>query len=210
VGSQAEEVFLIGGQEIKREGLMFKKYFAVLLFVFLLSGNALAVEFSADTISTYKGEHETQGKMYFKPDKYRMDMKAHGDMIMITRVDKKVIWNIMPAQKMYMEMPFDLRNKPKVEEKFEGEIDRKLVGNETIDGHPAKKYLITYKSGNEKHQVYQWFATDINFPVKTSAIDGSWSQEFKNIKIGSQPDSLFEVPAGYKKIQMPGGMNFKD
>lgn len=201
---------LTGGQEIKKEVMMFKKYFAILLFVFLLSGTALAVEFSADTISTYKGEHETKGKIYFKADRFRMDMKAHEDMIMITRVDKKVIWNIMPAQKMYMEMPFDLKNKPKVEEKFEGELDRKLVGNETIDGHPAKKYLITYKSGNEKHQVYQWFATDINFPVKTSAIDGSWSQEFKNIKIGSQQDSLFEVPAGYKKIQMPGGMNFKD
>lgn len=200
---------LTGGQEIKKEGLMLKKFFAILLFIFLLSGTAFALEFSADTILTYKGEHKTKGKIYFKADRFRMDMKAHEDMIMITRVDKKVIWNIMPAQKMYMEMPFDLKNKPKVEEKFEGEIDRKLVGNETIDGHPSKKYLITYKSGNEKHQVYQWFATDINFPVKTSAIDGSWSQEYKNIKIGSQPDSLFEVPAGYKKIQMPGGMNFK-
>ncbi len=200
---------LTGGQEIKKEVMMFKKYFAGLLFIFLLSGTALAFEFSADTISTYKGERETKGKIYFKPDKYRMDMKVNEDMIMITRVDRKVIWNIMPAEKMYMEMPFDLRNKPKVEEKYEGEIDRKLVGNETIDGHPTKKYLITYKTGNEKHQVYQWFATDINFPVKTSAIDGSWSQEFRNIKIGSQPDSLFEVPAGYNKIQMPGGMNFK-
>ncbi len=200
---------LTGGQEIKKEVMMLKKFFAILLFIFLLSRTALAFEFSADTILTYEGGRETKGKIYFKPDKYRMDMKVQEEMIMITRVDKKVIWNIMPAQKMYMEMPFNLKNKPKVEEKFEGEIDRKLVGNETIDGHPAKKYLITYKSDNEKHQVYQWFATDINFPVKTSAIDGSWSQEYKNIKIGSQPDSLFEVPAGYKKIQMPGGMNFK-
>jgi hypothetical protein len=169
---------------------MFKKYFAVLLFVFLLSGNVLAIEFSADTVSTYKGEHETKGKMYFKPDKYRMDMKTHGDMIMITRVDKKVIWNIMPDQKMYMEIPFNLKNKPRVEEKFEGEIERKEVGSEVIDGHPTKKYLVTYKSGNETHQVYQWLATDIN--------------------IGSQPDSLFEVPAGYQKVQMPGGMHLKD
>src|SRR4030042_2997262 len=200
---------LTGRQEIKKEGLMLKKFFAILLFIFLLSGTALAFEFSAYTRLTDEGVRETKGKIYFKPDKYRMDMKVHEEMIMITRVDKKVIWNIMPAQKMYMEMPFNLKNKPKVEEKFEGEIDRKLVGNETIDGHPTKKYLITYKTGDEKLQVYQWFATDINFPVKTSAIDGSWSQEYKNIKIGSQSDSLFEVPAGYKKIQMPGGMNFK-
>ena len=117
----------------------------------------------------------------------------------------------MTGEKMYMEMPIDLSQKPKVEEKFEGEIERKQVGTETIDGHPTKKYLITYKVSNKQDQVYQWMATDINFPVKTAAVDGSWMQEFKNIKMGSQPDSLFEVPAGYQKIQMPqmpGGMNF--
>jgi hypothetical protein len=107
-------------------------------------------------------------------------------------------------------MPLNLKNKPMVEEKFEGEIERKHIANETIDGHPTKKYLITYKSGNNKEQVYQWLATDINFPVKTASVDGSWVQEFKNINMGSQPDSLFEVPSGYQKIQMPGGMNFKD
>jgi len=194
---------------------MFKKILTIVSFLLFLSGMAYGFEFSADTISTFKGEQKIQGKMYFKPDKFRMDMKTHGDMTMITRIDKKVVWNVMPAQKMYMEMPFDLKNKPKVDEKFEGEIERKLVGNETIDGHPTKKYLITYKVANKTEQVYQWWATDINFPVKTAAVDGTWTQEFRNVKMASQPDSLFEVPAGYQKMQMPqmpmmpGGMNFK-
>jgi hypothetical protein len=151
------------------------------------------------------------GKLYYKPDRFRMEMKAHEDMIVITRTDKKVAWNIMPAMKMYMEMPFDLKNRPMVEDKFEGETERKLLGSETIDGHPTKKYLITYKSGNGTDQVYQWIATDINFPLKTAATDGLWTQEFRNVRISSQPGSLFEIPAGYQKMdmpQMPGGMNF--
>lgn len=190
---------------------MLRKLFIVLLFLVLFSSAAFAIEFAADTITTSKGGQKMAGKMYFKPDRFRMDMKAHEDMIMITRVDKKVTWNIMPKEKMYMEMSFDLKNKPKVEQKFEGETERKEVGRETIDGHPTKKYLITYKVGDKKDQVYQWLATDINFPVKTAAVDGSWTQEFKNIKLGSQPDSLFEIPAGYRKMRMPqapGGMNF--
>ncbi|HMK49021.1 MAG TPA: hypothetical protein VK435_03120, partial [Thermodesulfovibrionales bacterium] len=65
------------------------------------------------------------------------------------------------------------------------------------------KYLITYKINNEKNQVYQWMATDIKFPVKTAAVDGSWSQEFRNVKMGNQSDSLFEIPAGYQKMAMP-------
>jgi hypothetical protein len=190
---------------------MSKKITAVLLLLLLVPCLAFATEFSADTITKFQDQGEMHGKMFFKPDKFRMEMKMHGDMIMITRIDKKVAWNVMPSEKMYMEMPIDLSKKPRVEEKFEGEIERKQVGTETIDGHPTKKYLITYKVDNKQDQVYQWMATDINFPVKTAAVDGSWIQEFKNIKMGSQPDSLFEVPAGYQKIQMPqmpGGMNF--
>lgn len=186
---------------------MFKKFLIVLSFIASFSGTALAFEFSADTIMTSK-EGRMSGKMYYKQDRFRMDIKAPEEMTTITRIDKKVIWNIMPAEKMYMEIPLNLQNKPKVEEKMEGEIERKQVGTETIDGHPTKKYLITYQSGSRKEQVYQWWATDINFPVKTSAIDGSWVQEYRNIKTGSQPNNLFEVPAGYQKFQMPGGMNF--
>ncbi len=191
---------------------MLKKAIAIVLFVFLFAGTVSAIEFSADTITTFKGEQQTKGKMYYKPDRFRMDMKVHEEMIVITRIDKKVVWNIMTEEKMYMEMPFDLKNKPKVEEKFAGEIDRKELGRETIDGHPTIKYLITYTVDNKKDQVYQWMATDINFPVKTSAVDGSWTQEFRNVKIAAQPDSLFEVPAGYQKMQMPqipAGVNFQ-
>jgi len=188
---------------------MVKKFFLFLVFVLFFSGMASAFEFSADTITTMKDGQKVAGKMYFKPDKFRMDMKTNEDMIMITRIDKKVIWNIMPKEKMYMELPFDLKNKPKVEEKYPGEIERKEVGRETIDGHPTTKYLITYKIDDKKNQVYQWLATDIKFPIKTAGIDGAWVQEFKNIKMGSQPNSLFELPAGYKKFQMPAGMNLK-
>jgi hypothetical protein len=188
---------------------MLKKISAALLFTLFISHLAMAMEFSADTVSTFKGGHETKGKINYRPDRFRMEIKFQEDMIVITRVDKKVVWNIMPAQKMYMEMPYNFQNKPKVEEKFEGEIERKEVGRETIDGHPTIKYLITYKLNNKTDQVFQWMATDINFPLKAAAVDGSWTQEFKNVKMGPQPESLFDLPAGYQKMQMPqmpGGM----
>lgn len=190
---------------------MLKKIFLALFLIIALSSASFAVEFSADTVTTFKGEQKTEGKIYYKPDRFRTEMKTPRGMIAITRMDKKVIWSIMPKEKTYMEMPLDLKNKPKVDEKFEGEIERKEIGRETVDGHPTRKYLITYKVGNKKVQVYQWMATDIKFPVKTSSVDGSWTQEFKNVKMSPQSDSLFEVPQGYKKMkmpQMPGGMNF--
>jgi hypothetical protein len=35
------------------------------------------------------------------------------------------------------------------------------------------------------------------------AVDGSWSVEYKNVSLGPQPDSLFEVPEGFQKATMP-------
>ena len=184
-----------------------KKFLMFILFILFLAGSAHSSEFSADTVMTAQ-EGKATGKIFYKEDRFRMDMRTPEEMIMITRMDKKVVWNIMPGEKMYMEIPFSMQNRPRVDDKVEGEIDRKLVGSEIVDGHPAKKYLITYQSGKAKEQMYQWWATDINFPVKSSAVDGSWVQEFKNIKFGVQPNSLFELPVGYQKIQMPGGMDF--
>ena len=189
---------------------MLKRIAVILLFCFLCSAPALAIEFSADTITTYKGGDKVTGKMYYKADRFRMDMNVGDDMMVITRLDKKVVWNVMPSEKMYIEMAFDPKKKPMVESKFEGEVERKEVGEEMIDGHPTKKYLVTYRSGNDTEQVYQWLATDIKFPIKSAAVDGSWTQEFRNVKMATQPDNLFEVPPGYEKMempQMPGGMN---
>ena len=63
-----------------------------------------------------------------------------------------------------------------------------------------------FLESNNTNKVYQWWATDINFPIKTEDVDGQWKQEYKNIKMGKQDDSLFEIPAGYKKFEMPAGM----
>jgi hypothetical protein len=192
------------------EVVMVKRLVVLLSLIFLFSGVAFAAEFSADTIMTGKG-HTNTGKAFFSKDRYRIDMespqqgsgRAFGARSIITRIDKKVIWTIMPDRKMYMEKAYDdMKDRPIVE-KMAGEVERKQVGSETIDGHPTIKYLVTRKLGSGQHQVYSWWATDMNFPIKTAAVDGSWSQEYKNIKFGEQPDSLFEVPAGYTKFQMP-------
>ncbi len=184
-----------------------RRFSFIVLFVFLLAGTSFALQFSADTVMT-SGKIKTSGKIYFSGERFRMDMTSPRAMTTITRLDKKVVWSVMPEQRMYMEIPFNPKREPMVKDKVQGEIERKLIGTEAVDGHPAKKYLVTYKSGGEKTQIYQWMATDLNFPVKTAAVDGSWTQEYKNIRLGNQPDSLFNVPAGYKKFQMPGGMHF--
>lgn len=181
-----------------------KTLVSIILMAFLCLSSAFvafALDFSSDMVSTANGQKHTS-KIYMQAKKFRMETPEQpGYNIM--RMDKNVMWMVMPDQKAYMEMKIDPSRQPRTEEKVEGEVSRKLIGSETIDGRATDKYEITYKDKEKTTKMYQWIAKDIKFPVKTAAIDGSWIMEYKNIKMGAQPDSLFEVPSGYEKMNMP-------
>ncbi|MFH1148066.1 MAG: DUF4412 domain-containing protein [Pseudomonadota bacterium] len=189
---------------MKKRVILFGTFLASVL---LVAFGASAMELSADMVSKQGGSTHT-GKFYMKGDKYRMEMENQSQYT-ILRQDKNTTWLVMPGEKSYMEMPYDPKQKPKVDEKVRCEVTRKLLGSETIDGHPAKKYEVTVKDNNQIVKQHQWIATDLSFPIKHAAVDGSWSVEYRNIKT-SVPDKLFEVPAGYTKMSMPKipGMDF--
>jgi len=182
----------------------------VLSMVLAVCINLWAIEFSADMITKSAGQTIT-GKMYMKDKKMRSETQGQPGYSII-RMDKNIVWFVMPDTKTYMEMAYDPSQQPAPTEKMHGEVSRKLVGKEKIDGHPTEKYLVTVKDMGKTNEMYQWIATDIKFPIKNAAVDGSYSVEYKNIK-QSAPDSLFELPAGYKKMTMPampkGGMKVK-
>ena len=165
-----------------------------------LAGSTFAAEFSADMVMT-SGGTTTTSKIFTKGEKSRMEPQGQ-PTYSIVRNDKKVMWMVMTDQKTYMEMTADPKQAPQGD-KVTGEVSRKLIGKETIDGHSTEKYEVTFKEGNKTEKMYQWIATDIKFMVKMAAVDGSYTMEYKNIKMGPQADSLFEVPSGYKKMAMP-------
>ncbi len=154
--------------------------------------------FSADMVSRSQGQ-QVEGKIYFSEGKARMEMMQ---TIMITRLDRKVSWMIMTSEKMYMEQPFDPSVTAKVSKEMPGELERVPLGAETVDGKPAQKFKVTYSQNGRQDSIYQWIGAS-DFPVKVEATDGSWSVEYRNVTVGPQPDSLFEVPDGYQKFAMP-------
>lgn len=172
-----------------------------LMAIFLSAKMAWAIEFSGDMIHTTK-EGVTTQKFFVKNDKSRMENQ---EGIAITRLDKNVMWILMPQQKMYMEQPLNPDNVGTFSEKYPGELERTLIGQEVVDGRITDKYRIVHTIAGIKATVFQWVARDLGMPVKTASEDGSWSVEYKNIRMGSQPDSLFEIPAGYQRFstEMP-------
>lgn len=173
--------------------------FLTLICLFAVSNPVLASGFSADLIMV-SGKEKMEGKVLVGKEKMRFEM---AEMISITRLDRRVVWVLIPSEKMYMEQRLGKDSVVPSKEPMPGELERVHLGTETINGKAADKYRITVNTNGQKDSFYQWTAKDSGFPVKLAAIDGSWWQEYRNIVIGEPASGLFELPSGYKKLEMP-------
>jgi len=191
-------------------------------FVALLVLASVAVaqtEFSADVVDT---AHQKQGKgptkVYFGKDKVRFDSQDSRD----PRGGGAVIFDLtheswivlMDQQHMYMEMPSKMMESKGMFHFFKtGDVENACsewlqqarnkggtchkVGSETVNGRSTVKYEGTNSSGEAGTM---WMDSKLRFPVKWEGKNNGG--ELQNIKEGSQPASLFEVPADYKKFDM--------
>lgn len=161
-----------------------------------------AWEFSADAIVTADGR-TIKSKIYMKDTKFRAEMPEMGGYTIVNG-DAKTACMVMPQQKMYMEMKADQINTQMPKEKMPGEISRKKVGTESIDGRSCDKTEVTCKNGDQTTVSLLWIAKDLTFPVKMADPNGKWIVEYKNIKTGNISDDLFKIPSGFTKMDMPG------
>ena len=177
--------------------------------------------FSADMqFSSTKGQgasREMSGKIYVSREHMRMDMTGGpvGGAIMITNFATKTSDTLLPEQHMYMEFkademqgrrpgmgpnikPLPDPNNPCANQ--EG-MTCKNLGIEQVNGRSCDHWQITDKNGRVSNV---WIDRKIHFPIKTVSGDSTW--ELTNIKEGEPAASLFEIPAGYQKMDMGGVM----
>jgi len=178
-------------------------------------------EFSAEIVDLQKSGTPTQAKIYFAKDKMRIEAQtasAHGSAVIINYATQTGDV-LMAPQHMYMEMPMqaqsqrmgyasaffqagDVENACGDWQKMghEGSSCHK-VGTETVNGRSTVKYETTNASGDVSHF---WLDPKLRFPVKWEG--KSNSGELRNIQEGAQPASLFEIPAGFTKMDLGGMM----
>jgi outer membrane lipoprotein-sorting protein len=205
----------------RKEGKMDKKIrlrLVIVLGIFIslivFSSMALAAEFSADLIID-NPEGKFTGKVYVKGDKIRQEfLKEDEKQVMILRLDKGVTWTLMPMAKMYMEIPGIGKEAadPEIEKKIKDMAEKKSLGKEKVSGYVCEKYQYIYHD-KSLGILTQWLSKRLNYPIKTEYKAAAYHMltEYKNIKEEGIPNSLFEIPSGYQKMQlpmMPG--NFRD
>jgi hypothetical protein len=82
----------------------------------------------------------------------------------------------------------------------------KLVGEEELDGRKVEKWemVATMPDQPDTHS-FQWFDSELDLAVRQE-FPGGIVSELRNIRVGKQPDELFNVPAGYERMAGPTGM----
>ncbi len=182
--------------------------FTIILFIVVpaLSLSINAAEFSADMINS-SPMGKIEGKIFFKEGNFRQEMMMGGQkQITIFRKDKGVVWVLMPAQMMYMEMQAGSRqNMASVDPDEIDKIgEKKYLGKEKVNGYMCSKYRYTFHDKSSGTAIY-WISDKLNFPIKmkTEGTSGSMSMEYRNIQEKTVPASLFNIPDGYQKMSMP-------
>ncbi|HEV2389041.1 MAG TPA: DUF4412 domain-containing protein [Candidatus Acidoferrales bacterium] len=163
--------------------------------------------FSADMAMTGRMGSQ-QGKVYMGENAYRTEMTGRQGMAMATimRFDKNVVWMLMPGNR-YMEMAMGERAgmMGALHDKT-SKIDTQDLGADKVGEYDCEKYRVHTVTANYETTGLVWIGKSgdaKDFLVKTEDEKSGISVEYSNIKPGEPDASLFEVPAGYQKIQMP-------
>ncbi len=168
--------------------------------------------FTADMVVT-SGKRNGQaihGKMYAAEQAMRMDLEAEPGMesSTIVRFDKKVVWVLMPGEQRYMEMPITPRAGMTAALRNTGvKYELQDLGAEKVGSYDCEKYRVHWTDHEQSGSGFVWVATggDVKgFIVRAEDEKSGATNEYRNIRPGAPPASMFEVPAGYQKMEMPG------
>lgn len=183
---------------------------------------ALAQDFSADVI-TNKGGNNAPGKLYSTKDKVRWELGEKnpqmGPSALVIDEAQSKSFVIIEQRHMYMDSQPWMTRTPVVTQfwhvqdvndacpqwkKFAEQLKTdknwgscSKVGGDTVNGRSAVKYEGVSNKGEKSNY---WVDEKLKCVIKAES--GSGSFELRNIQEGSQPSSLFEIPAGYTKFDM--------
>lgn len=192
---------------------MIKKIAACLaLLVITWSSTTFAAEFSADTITDMQTGGLT-GKIYFK----NREMSRNEMMGMINIINGSMIYKVFTDTKKYHVSNLDEleKNNPMAGARdfktWAAKNNLKKIGTESVEGFKCDIYegdVKFDKKGQHTNHMKFWVSTKLNYPLKTESTMappvGRISSRLENIKIGKQPNHLFEVPSGYTEAATMG------
>jgi hypothetical protein len=187
------------------------RYLSVVLTL-CATGAAWAVpprDYSADLVMLDGGQVMQTMKLNVSGPKSRLDTVNGGPMgrvITIARKDRGLVWTVYPAQHQYSEKPLNDQNgaKPDLANFDLASMDKQYLGRETMLGYACAKLRVQFGNlpNNRRLTALVWVADALDLPIRLETM--GVAQENRNIQVGPQPASLFEIPGGYSRTGAPG------
>jgi hypothetical protein len=160
------------------------------------------VGFTAERVLVFDGQSYV-GRMWSMPGEQRHEQELSSvNPIFILRADSAIGDVLLPQ--LHTAVEFDL---PKVLAALrQPDLLGKPAGHETVNGVETTRYEVDRKIPEGHLAGVLWLSSD-GIPMRC---DGSYTSrkgkvskvhwELRDVKIGRQDASLFEVPAGYSKL----------
>jgi len=101
------------------------------------------------------------------------------------------------------------RGVPLRQEMPNGQVtELKFIAEEELNGRVVEKWeMVATMPDQQETRSFQWFDPELGLAIKQKFPEGMVS-ELTNIRVGKQPDELFNIPAGYERVDpskdMPG------
>ena len=184
---------------------------ALLLSVPVIDAQVHNPSFSADQVQVMN-KKTTTSKVYSSEKAIRVEKEEKGKpSITIMHLDRKSVWVLNPEQKTYMDMGSIGAAGADMTSSMEGaKIQRDPLGSEDVGAYHCDKFHVQTTYEGHVYNSIEWDAKELDgFPVKQADDKGKWSKEYQNVKLGPQDPSLFEIPAGYQKIDLGGLFKMK-
>ena len=155
-----------------------------------------------------------QQTVYWTPQKVRTETELSGmSMTNIVREDLGVMWISNPMMGGCLEQTIEGADELA---QMGGNmidpdnVDYEEIGSEEIDGLQTTKYHVTDTEGGTQHEAVFW-VTEENILVRMeiepdeAVSNESFTMRLTDLKLGPQPDDLFESPGNCQKMPaMPG------
>jgi hypothetical protein len=176
-----------------------------LLLVLAIPGVARGAEFAALMLVT-DGAKTMPGKIYVSDGKMRQEfLDKGGQTITIVRPDQKLVWVILPWQRIYLEAPLKTELPGQFIQIPPRAMGKRLVGPERLNGYETEKYEVSVPVGGGLERQTFWVATKLGLPIKMECRERHFSLEYRSIREEKVPERLFNLPPGVQKVTSIGG-----
>ena len=129
--------------------------------------------------------------------------------------DEVTTYTLMSAMKQYMKrvgtiddymdegpgLVFGSPDDPRHPCQTDADMSCEELGSDTFLGRSVDKFLVKDIEDGVPTETIMWFDRELLLPLKTEDKDGG--MEATSIKLGAQPDELFELPSSYTEMKMP-------